>query len=217
MFLALSGDGAAGVIGTGKGVRARKRRGMHNILICSANEDLLMTLRAASDGGDVRLTVCHRGMDAVRALMALSFDRLILDLETPGLDGPFLVSIARRLDPHLPVVAVSRGPVVQAREIRRRGSRTIWCPCPPTLKSRRGSRSASNRCRRRRSADRVIDACHGPGSPDRNDHRASGLERAGADRSGIRGTCPRVCREGQGHTPNSLRTRRWTAASDRCR
>jgi len=94
---------------------------MHNILICSANEDLLMALRAASGGGDVRLTVCRRGMEAVRALMALSFDRLILDLETPGLDGLFLVSIARRIDPHLPVVAVSRGPVVQAREIQQKG------------------------------------------------------------------------------------------------
>ena len=94
---------------------------MHNILICSANEDLLAALGAASDGGDVRLTVCHRGMDAVRALTALSFDRLILDLETPGLDGPFLVSIARRIDPHLPIVAVSRGPVVQAREIQHKG------------------------------------------------------------------------------------------------
>jgi CheY-like chemotaxis protein len=94
---------------------------MHNILICSANEDLLTALRAASDGGGVRLTVCHRGMDAVRALTALSFDRLILDLETPGIDGLFLVSIARRIDPHLPVVAVSRGPVVQAREIQQKG------------------------------------------------------------------------------------------------
>ena len=93
---------------------------MHNILICSADEDLLTALRAAS-GGDIRLKVCNRGMAAVRALMALSFDRLILDLETPGLDGLFLVSIARRIDPHLPVVAVSRGPVVQAREIQHKG------------------------------------------------------------------------------------------------
>lgn len=94
---------------------------MHNILICSANEELLRALRAASDGRDVRLTACRRGMEAVRALMALSFDRLILDLETPGLDGLFLVSIARRIDPHLPVVAVSRGPVLQAREIQQKG------------------------------------------------------------------------------------------------
>jgi CheY-like chemotaxis protein len=94
---------------------------MHNILICSVNEGLLTALRAASGGGDVHLTVCRRGMEAVRALMALSFDRLILDLETPGLDALFLVSIARRIDPHLPVVAVSRGPEVQAREIQQKG------------------------------------------------------------------------------------------------
>ena len=94
---------------------------MHNILICSANEGLLRALRAASGRGDVHLTVCRRGMEAVRALMALSFDRLILDLETPGLDALFLVSIARRIDPFLPVVAVSRGPVVQAREIQQKG------------------------------------------------------------------------------------------------
>ena len=94
---------------------------MRNILICSADEDLLTALRAASGGEGVRLTGCRRGMDAVRAMTALSFDRLILDLETPGLDGPFLVSIARRIDPHLPIVAVSRGPVVQAREIQHKG------------------------------------------------------------------------------------------------
>jgi len=94
---------------------------MHEILICSANEDLLTALGAASGAEGVRLTVCRRAMDAVRALMALSFDRLILDLETPGLDGLFMVSIARRIDPHLPVVAVSRGPVVQLREIQHKG------------------------------------------------------------------------------------------------
>ena len=51
---------------------------MHNLLICSANEDLLTALRAASGGGDVRLTVCGRGMEAVRALMALSFEAELL-------------------------------------------------------------------------------------------------------------------------------------------
>jgi len=70
-------------------------------------------------------------MDAVRALTALSFDRLILDLEIPELDGPFLVSIARRIDPHLPIVAVSRGPVVQEREIQHKGVAHHLAP-PPT-------------------------------------------------------------------------------------
>ena len=103
---------------------------MQNILICSANEDLLTALHAASGGEGVRLTVCNRGMDAVRALTALSFDRLILDLETPRIDGLFLVSIARRIDPHLPVVAVSRGPVVQLREIQQKGVAHHLVPLP---------------------------------------------------------------------------------------
>jgi hypothetical protein len=47
---------------------------MQSILICSANEDLLMALHAASDGEGVRLTLCDRGMDAVRVLMTLSFE-----------------------------------------------------------------------------------------------------------------------------------------------
>ena len=103
---------------------------MHEILICSANEDLLTALGAASGAEGVRLTVCRRAMDAVRALMALSFDRLILDLETPGLDGLFMVSIARRIDPHLPVVAVSRGPVVQLRAIQQKGVAHHLVPLP---------------------------------------------------------------------------------------
>lgn len=45
---------------------------MHEILICSANEDLLTALHASSGAEGVRLTVCRRGMDAVRALTALS-------------------------------------------------------------------------------------------------------------------------------------------------
>ncbi|MGH2627349.1 MAG: hypothetical protein ACRDHY_11940 [Anaerolineales bacterium] len=94
---------------------------MRNILICSADEDLLTALHAASGTEGVRLMVRRSGMEAVRALMVLSFDRLILDLETPGLDALFMVSMARRIDPHLPVVAVSRGPVAQAREIQHKG------------------------------------------------------------------------------------------------
>jgi hypothetical protein len=99
---------------------------MHEILICSANEDLLTALLAASGAEGVRLTLCRRGMDAVRALIALSFDRLILDLETP----------ARRplhglhCETNRPAPSGRRGlpgPVVQARDPAE-GSRTIWCP-----------------------------------------------------------------------------------------
>ena len=101
---------------------------MHNILICSANEDLLMALRAASGGGDVRLTVCRRGMEAVRALMALSFDRLILDLETPGSTAS---SWSPLRDESTRTFRSSRSPVARwSRRERssKRAWRTIWCP-----------------------------------------------------------------------------------------
>lgn len=94
---------------------------MRNILICSDNDHLLTALGPTSGQGDAHLTVCRRGMEAVQALLAGPFDRLILDLETPGLDGLFLVAIARRIDPHVPVVAISSRPVVQSRDIQQKG------------------------------------------------------------------------------------------------
>ena len=93
-----------------------------NILICSANDSLVTSLRLGS--GAFRLTVCRRGMEVVQTLMALSFDGLILDLETPGLESLFLVSIARRIDPTLPVVAISTRPVGPVREVQQKG--VVW-------------------------------------------------------------------------------------------
>ena len=88
-----------------------------NVLICSANT----SLRLGSGQGAFRFTVCRRAMEAVQTLLALSFDGLILDLETPGLESLFLVSIARRIDPKLPVVAISTRPVGLVREVQQKG------------------------------------------------------------------------------------------------
>lgn len=93
-----------------------------NILICSANDSLVTSLRLGSEA--FRLTVCRRGMEVVQTLMALSFDGLILDLETPGLESLLLVSIARRIDPTLPVVAISTRPVGPVREVQQKG--VVW-------------------------------------------------------------------------------------------
>jgi CheY-like chemotaxis protein len=60
-------------------------------------------------------------MEAVQTLLAGSFDGLILDLETPGLESLFLVSIARRIDPTLPVVAISTLQVGLVREVQQKG------------------------------------------------------------------------------------------------
>ena len=62
-----------------------------HVLICSANDPLVASLRLGLGQGAFRCTVCRRGMEAVQSLLALSFDGLILDLETPGLESLFLV------------------------------------------------------------------------------------------------------------------------------
>ena len=91
-----------------------------HVLICSANDPLVTSLHLRSGQGAFRFTVCRRGMEAVQALLARSFDGLILDLETPGLESLFLVSIVRRIDPTLPVVAISTRPV-GLREVQQKG------------------------------------------------------------------------------------------------
>lgn len=103
---------------------------MDSILICSDNDRLLTALRPASGPGGVQVTVCRRLAEVVQALLAGSFDRLILDLETPGLDSLFLLAIVRRIAPHLPVVAVSSRPGVQVREIQQKG--IAYHLVPPT-------------------------------------------------------------------------------------
>jgi len=95
-----------------------------HVLICSANDPLVASLRLESGQGAFRCTVCRRGMEAVQTLLARSLDGLILDLETPGLESLFLVSIARRIDPTLPVVAISTRPVGSVREVQQKG--VVW-------------------------------------------------------------------------------------------
>ncbi len=66
-----------------------------DVLICSANDPLVTSLRLGSGQGAFRFTVCRRGMEAVQTLLARLFDGRILDLETLGLESLFLVSIAQ--------------------------------------------------------------------------------------------------------------------------
>ena len=95
-----------------------------HVLICSANDPLVTSLHLGSGQGAFRLTVCRRGMEAVRTLLAQSLDGLILDPETPGLESLFVISLARRIDPTLPVVAVSTRPVGPVREVQQKG--VVW-------------------------------------------------------------------------------------------
>ena len=68
-----------------------------------------------------RLTLCESGMEALGAVGILEADLLILDLETPGLNGLLIIAAIRELAPALSIVAVSAKPQVDARAVSHKG------------------------------------------------------------------------------------------------
>ena len=68
-----------------------------------------------------RLTVCESGLEALGAVGILEADLLILDLETPGLNGLLMIGAIRELAPELSIVAVSTKPEVDARAVSHKG------------------------------------------------------------------------------------------------
>jgi len=75
----------------------------------------------ALDRDGYRLTVCESGMEALGAVGILEADLLILDLETPGLNGLLIIAAIKELAPELPIVAVSTTPQVDARAVSHKG------------------------------------------------------------------------------------------------
>ena len=68
-----------------------------------------------------RLTLCESGMEALGAVGILEADLLILDLETPGLNGLLMIGAIKELAPELSIVAVSTTPQVDARAVSHKG------------------------------------------------------------------------------------------------
>jgi CheY-like chemotaxis protein len=68
-----------------------------------------------------RLTLCESGMEALGAVGILDADLLVLDLETPGLNGLLMIGAIKELAPELPIVAVSTTPQVDARAVSHKG------------------------------------------------------------------------------------------------
>jgi len=60
-------------------------------------------------------------MEAIQVLTAFTFDLLILDLETSGLDGLLFLSIVRRIAPKLSLMAISGRPYLHERELQHQG------------------------------------------------------------------------------------------------
>jgi CheY-like chemotaxis protein len=68
-----------------------------------------------------RLTVCESGLEVLGAVEVLDADLLVLDMQTPGLNGLLIISAIRELAPGLPILAVSAKAEEDARAISHKG------------------------------------------------------------------------------------------------
>ena len=93
---------------------------MH-IIVCSSRREMVEAASRAFDRDGYRLTLCESGMEALGAAGILEADLLILDLETPGLNGLLMIGAIKELAPELSIVAVSATPQVDARAVSHKG------------------------------------------------------------------------------------------------
>ena len=92
-----------------------------HVIICSNSRELVDAASRAFDGDGSRLTVCESGLEVLGAVEVIDADLLVLDLETPGLNGLLIVSAIKELAPALSIVAVSTRPEVDARAVSHKG------------------------------------------------------------------------------------------------
>jgi CheY-like chemotaxis protein len=104
-----------------------------HIIVCSKNSVLLDAASQTFDPGWFRLTVCESGMEVLGMVRVVKADLLILDLQTPGLNGLLIIAAARELAPGLPIVAVSTTPQEDARTISQRGVSYATLPSGPDI------------------------------------------------------------------------------------
>jgi len=103
---------------------------MH-VIVCSTNSVVLDSVSRAVDRHGDRLTVCESGLEVLGAVGVVALDLGILDLETPGLGGPLLVSAIKELAPGLSIVAVSTKPDLDARAVSQKGVAFATLPSGP--------------------------------------------------------------------------------------
>jgi CheY-like chemotaxis protein len=83
------------------------RCSMH-VIVCTDKSEVIDAARASLAGETGRLSVCESGMELLAAVGAVTADLVVLDLETPGMNGLLLVSAVQQLQPRIPIVAVSK-------------------------------------------------------------------------------------------------------------
>ena len=93
---------------------------MH-IIVCSNSRELVEAASQAFDHDRSRLTVCESGLEVLGAVEVVDADLLVLDLETPGLNGLLIIAAIKELAPTLSIVAVSTKPQVDARALSHKG------------------------------------------------------------------------------------------------
>jgi CheY-like chemotaxis protein len=96
---------------------------MH-VIICSDNQGVTEAVGRSIAGGTGRVSVCESGMELLAAVRALAADLVVLDLETPGMNGLLLVSAVQELQPRLRIVAVS-GRAMDVRALQQKGVRYV--------------------------------------------------------------------------------------------
>jgi len=93
---------------------------MH-IIVCSKNATTLDSVSRAFQAQQPRLTVCESGLEVLGAVEIMDADLLVMDMQTPGLNGLLIISAVRELAPSLPIVAVSTKPEEDARSFSYKG------------------------------------------------------------------------------------------------
>ena len=93
---------------------------MH-IIVCSNNRMIAEAVSAAFESRRLQLTVCESGLEVLGAVEVVDADLLIMDMQTPGLNGLLIISAIRELAPDLPILAVSVKAEEDARAFSHKG------------------------------------------------------------------------------------------------
>ncbi len=93
---------------------------MH-IIVCSLNSMVVEAASRAFASHRPRVMACESGLEVLGTVEVVHADLLILDMQTPGLNGLLLIAAVRELDPTLPIVAVSTRPEEDARAVSQKG------------------------------------------------------------------------------------------------
>ena len=100
-------------------------------IVCSNSRELVDAASKAFDQEGSRLTVCESGLEVLGTVEILDADLLVLDLETPGLNGLLIISAIKELAPRLSIVAVSKKPQMDARVVSHKGVSYTTLPSDP--------------------------------------------------------------------------------------